>query len=324
MYPSAPPNDVSERSHSGAIKLSIAAVERDTGLSKDTLRVWERRYGFPTPQRDGAGERAYTIDQVEKLRLVKRLLDAGHRPGRIVPLPFTELLSLSEQTVDQPVRSVEVALGSAELLHNLALIRAHNVPALRAELQRLLARFGVPRFVTEVVAPLNVAVGDAWIRGQMEIFEEHAYIETVQNVLRQAIVAIPPVPKGALGPKVLLTTFPGEQHGVGLLMAEAVMAAEGCDCVSLGIQTPLWDIVLAAKAHRCDIVALSFTACMNPNQIIDGLVELRGKLPESVGIWAGGSAPALHRRGVPGVHAMGSLEALPQALQAWRETAAQR
>ena len=27
--------------------LSIAAVERETGLGKDTLRAWERRYGFP-------------------------------------------------------------------------------------------------------------------------------------------------------------------------------------------------------------------------------------------------------------------------------------
>ena len=35
---------------------SIAAVERDTGLSKDTLRVWERRYGFPRPARDAAGQ----------------------------------------------------------------------------------------------------------------------------------------------------------------------------------------------------------------------------------------------------------------------------
>jgi hypothetical protein len=25
----------------------ISAVERETGLSKDTLRMWERRYGFP-------------------------------------------------------------------------------------------------------------------------------------------------------------------------------------------------------------------------------------------------------------------------------------
>ena len=61
---------VSDRSRLLAITLSIAAVERDTGLSKDTLRVWERRYGFPLPGRDGIGERAYTLEQVEKLRVI--------------------------------------------------------------------------------------------------------------------------------------------------------------------------------------------------------------------------------------------------------------
>ena len=39
--------------------LSISQVERDTGLSKDTLRMWERRYGFPQPSRDEFGERLY-------------------------------------------------------------------------------------------------------------------------------------------------------------------------------------------------------------------------------------------------------------------------
>ena len=57
------------------ILFNISAVERDTGLSKDTLRIWERRYNFPRPLRDEHGDRAYTRGQVEKLRLIKRLLD---------------------------------------------------------------------------------------------------------------------------------------------------------------------------------------------------------------------------------------------------------
>ena len=62
--------------------LNIAAVERETGLSKDVLRKWEIRYGFPAPQRDSLGERAYPADQVNRLRLIKRLMDAGMRPSR--------------------------------------------------------------------------------------------------------------------------------------------------------------------------------------------------------------------------------------------------
>ncbi|MGA0089539.1 MAG: MerR family transcriptional regulator, partial [Burkholderiaceae bacterium] len=78
------------------IHLSIAAVERDTGLSKDTLRVWERRYGFPNPERDHFGERIYSIDQVDRLRAIRRLMDAGYRPGKIIGLSLEDLQALAE------------------------------------------------------------------------------------------------------------------------------------------------------------------------------------------------------------------------------------
>ena len=309
---------MNERSAAPAVTLSIAAVERDTGLSKDTLRVWERRYGFPTPGRDGTGERAYTLLQVEKLRTIKRLLDAGHRPGRIVPLPLQQLRELSEQTVEQPRRGSPTVLASDDIRALIELIRGHEASALRAGLNRLLSRHGVARFVLEVAAPMNLAVGDAWIRGQLEVFEEHLYTECMQGVLRGAIAAIPE-PSAADATRVLLTTFPGEPHGLGLLMAEALLALEGCRCLSLGVQTPLWDIVLAAAACRSDIVALSFTGCMGPNPIADGLLELRSKLPARVAVWAGGSAPVLHRRALPGVQALATLDELQSALRQWRE-----
>jgi DNA-binding transcriptional MerR regulator len=301
-----------------ALTLSIAAVERDTGLSKDTLRVWERRYGFPTPGRDAIGERAYPLDQVEKLRVVKRLMDAGHRPGRIVTLPYDELQHLSASTVDQPGRNVtEAALGSDDVREVLRLVRAHDLRGLRHRMRLALARFGVARFVTEVVAPLNSAVGDAWLRGQMEVFEEHFFTEVVQMMLRAAISSVPER-DDVQRPVVLLSTFPGEPHGLGLLMAEALLALEGCSCVSLGVQAPLWDIVLAASSFDADIVALGFTGCLNPNQVFDGLTEIRAKLPPTTLIWAGGSAPVLHRRRVEGVEPIASLDSVVMHVQRWR------
>ncbi len=309
---------MNDRSPALPITLSIAAVERDTGLSKDTLRVWERRYGFPLPQRDASGERAYTLDQVEKLRLIKRLMEAGHRPGRIVALDVAELQLLSDQ-IAEPAPRGRPAARLADLGGHIELLRRHDARALRAELTRLLLALGLGRFVTEVVAPLNTAIGDAWLRGQLEIFEEHLYTETVQIVLRQALAALPPGTDD--GPAVLLTTFPGEPHGLGLLMAEAMLSLEGCHCTSLGVQTPLWDIVLAARAHRTNVVALSFTGCVNPNQVFDGLVELRAKLPAEVEIWAGGSAPVLHRRRVDGVRPLATLDEVVPEVERWRAAA---
>ena len=112
--------------------MSIAAVERDTGIGKDTLRIWERRYGFPTPDRDGFGERSYPLEQVEKLRVIKRLLDQGHRPGRIVALPMETLLRLSQgQTGSSQKLSMESG-SETELRDFLDCVLHHDADARRA------------------------------------------------------------------------------------------------------------------------------------------------------------------------------------------------
>jgi len=296
--------------------LSIAAVERDTGLSKDTLRVWERRYGYPVPERDALGERAYPLEQVEKLRIVKRLLDGGHRPGRVVKLTMAELQRMSEAMPDSR-RDPAVLAPALDLQGYLAVVRGHDVGGLRRMLSQALVRVGMARFISEVVSPLNTLIGESWMRGQLEIFEEHAYTESIQVVLRQAIAT---VPESAAPdrPRVLLGTLPGEPHGLGLLMAEAMLSVDGARCISLGVQTPVWDLVLATRAYACDVVALSFTGCMNPNTVIAGLAELRSKLPAAVEIWAGGMAPVLHRRPVAGVHALATFDDLTVRLGLWR------
>lgn len=302
------------------LTLSIAAVERDTGLTKDTLRVWERRYGFPQPERDGVGERAYPLEQVEKLRIVKRLMDHGHRPGRLVPMSMDELQRLSASTLDSP-QSVAKGAFPPDLKPYVALMRSHDLDALRRQLMLAQMRVGLSRFILEVVLPLNTMVGDAWMRGQLDIHEEHAYIECLHGVLRLALGSVPE-PAACDRPRVLLTTFPGEPHGLGLLLAECLFALDGARCVSLGVQTPVWDISRAAAAYRCDIVALGFSGCMNPNQVVDGLQELRSKLAPSVELWVGGAAPVLHRRSVEGVTALGLLSDIHTELERWRHGSA--
>ena len=309
-------NDAVPDSAGGAF--GIAAVERDTGLSKDTLRVWERRYRFPLPARDPSGERVYSRQDVEKLRVLKRLLDQGHRPGKVIGLAMEQLERLADSAAPHAARRAEVARLHGGLDVYLDLIRQHRVEELRRQLSQSLLRIGLARFVSEAVSPLNELVGDAWARGRLEIYEEHLYTESIQVVLRNAISSIPR--PGSRPPVVLLTTFPQESHGLGLLMAEAFFALEGCRCVSLGVQTPLLDIVRAAAVQRVDIAALSFSEALNPNQVIDGIVELRSKLPPVTAIWVGGSCSALVRRVPADVLALRSLNDIPPALATWRST----
>ncbi|MGS0754846.1 MerR family transcriptional regulator [Roseateles sp. GG27B] len=301
----------------------IAAVERDLGISKDTLRVWERRYGFPAPLRDAAGERVYPAEQVQRLRLLKRLLDSGHRPGRVVPADIDLLALLA--LPPEPQKAAAAKQGSSsvaaeELERYLDLLRAHDVEGLRRALSQALLRMGLGPCVMNLMAPLTTQVGACWMRGELEIFEEHVYTESLQQVLRQAVQAIPPLAL-AERPRVLLTTLVGESHGLGLLMVEAMLTLEGCQCLSLGVQTPVDELARAAVAHRADIVALSFSGYLSAAVVQRGLTDLRALLDPGIDLWAGGRASSLQRRaGMSGVSCIIELVDVASAVARWRAT----
>lgn len=287
--------------------LSISAVERDTGLSKDVLRMWERRYEFPHPQRDRHGERIYPPDQVTKLRAIKRLMDRGFRPGKIIALSLDDLNALGSSAASRDGHDAEI-----EAI--LELVRAHQLPELRQRLTQMLMRQGLQRFVIDTVAPLTMAVGEAWVRGDFAVFEEHLYTEQIQGVLRNAIAS---AQAHSRSPRILLTSFPSEQHHLGLLMVEALLVVEGATCIPLGTETPATEIVRAVAAHRVDVVALSFSAAYPERQAASGLRELRASLPREVDIWAGGSCVRRMRRAIDGVELVRALDQIGQLIGRW-------
>jgi MerR family transcriptional regulator, light-induced transcriptional regulator len=166
---------------------TIADVERDTGLSKDTLRVWERRYGFPTPERDALGERQYDDTQLLRLRHIRRLLDAGHRPGGVVALPLEQLLQLGKQAVGKQVRtpivqptaarpgSVSAPAPTPTAGHALAapvdhwmqLLRQHQTHELRQAMHQYLLMHGLAVLIRDGVTAMNARVGQSWLDGQL-------------------------------------------------------------------------------------------------------------------------------------------------------------
>ena len=294
-----------------ASHLAISAVERDTGLSKDVLRVWERRYGFPVPERDANGERLYPLPQVERLRAIKRLMDSGHRPGKLLSLSESELDTLSSRQ-NRPRRGDE----SGDLQRQvIELIAGHDLAGLRQCLSLWLMKQGLQEFVVETVAPLNRAVTEAWMRGELEVFEERAYSELLQVLLRSAM--LPSINRSNV-PRFVLATLPNEVNALGLLMMEALLAPEGVLCISLGTQVPIPEIAAAAKAFDADIVTLAFSASFSSKQAVASLESIRSVIPDSTAIWVGGELIRRLRRDIPGVTPTGSLADMLAALRQWR------
>ena len=291
--------------------MSIAAVERDCGLPKDTLRAWERRYGFPKPLRDRHDERLYPADQVATLRLIRRLVEAGHRPGKVVGRSDEDLAELLKHFgVPDP------KLVGSDAQKVLEILRKFDAVGLREVLNAMVLRVGLGAFVADIAPGMIAAVGAAWSCGDLQIHQEHLFTEQFTTVLRSAINAAQGAGQPRRGPRVLLSTIPQEPHALGLLMAEAMFTLEGCLCVSLGVQTPIPEIAAATRAYHADVLALSFSSIIPASQSTTALADLRAILPETVEIWAGGACSGL--RPGPSVSVLSALSAINPAVSAWR------
>ena len=294
------------------VLLTIAQVSAETGIAKEVLRKWETRYGFPLPIRDDNGNRVYSAEQLERLRLIRRLLNEGFRPARVVGLEeaaLSELLSARPAWETPPVETQKVN-------EVLAWLRSRDPALLREKLRGELAARGLHSFVVEIMPVMNQRVGDAWENGQIAIRDEHLYTEIVQGLVREALAAAIH-PQGS--PRILLTTPPGEAHGLGILMLEAVMSLDGACCISLGPQSPLDEIVSAAADFQADIVALSFSLAFPRKQISPVLRELRSRLPATVKLWAGGAGTLGMDRVPRGATLLASLSDAGEMLSSWRK-----
>lgn len=319
----------------------IAAVERETGLSKDTLRMWERRYGFPTPERDAKGERSYSDEDLARLRHLHRLVQTGHRPGAVVPLDEPALARLLASVPGAPAAPGLATMPSAPVAHAAAAVAVapvaafspaggsaaavavancmrciaqHDAAGLREQLSRAVLAMGLQACVLHLVAPLTQQVGQAWAEGRFAVYEEHFYTECVTGVLRAAIASVPRPDASAPCLRVLLTTTPREQHALGLLMLEALLALHGCACLPLGTEMPIAGIARAAQLFRSDIVALSFSGMLPAHRVRADLAELRRQLPPGIEVWAGGQGARARRGAMAGVTLFTQLEEVGPAL----------
>ena len=309
---------------------TISDVERETGLGKDTLRVWERRYGFPKPLRNGSSDRIYGRDQVHKLQLIKRLLDAGERPGKVVALEAQTLQDmLSAKSANAPEAGKSLAgnkvmgrVTTPELEEPwVQWLADDETLQIKQALQQKILRHGLGQVVGSTIAPLCQRIGEAWMQGQISVYQEHLFTEILQGVLRDAITSIDGAMNiGSRSPRVLLTTTPNEMHGLGLLMAESHFALESCERYVLGTSTPLSDTLEAVRRLRIDILALSFSAYASRNDVVDSLRLLRAQIDPGVEIWVGGAgAKACAKRLPEGVFLLNRPSDVSDQVKAWRE-----
>ncbi len=74
----------------------IGAVSRITNIPVDTLRIWERRYSVVVPFRSENSDRLYQTEDINRLTLLKMLVDRGHSIGSVARLENDKLIDRLE------------------------------------------------------------------------------------------------------------------------------------------------------------------------------------------------------------------------------------
>ena len=266
--------------------LSIGALSRASGVPIITLRTWERRYGYPRPERTGSGHRAYVPASVPRLRRIADALEQGHRAGQVVGASDAELAQLLGCCA-APLAGGGSSRPPADASIDsfLPLARAFDARTLVSRLRTDWHRLGPVRFVRDVVAPLLAGIGHAWERGDLDIHHEHFVSEKIGDLLRELRT---PLEEHARGPLVLLATLPGERHALGLHMTALLMASTGWRVCFLGPEVPIPLFDQMARDLDARAVGIGLSASAAAKQRRTWIQQLRSALPKRVVVLVGG------------------------------------
>jgi DNA-binding transcriptional MerR regulator len=268
------------------------AVARMLGMPVATLRIWERRYALSQPALSPSGQRLYSDADVQRLALVKRLVDLGHAIGSLAPLDMAQL---------QHVATTHAQL-SAELPDAVSALPAPPArawrlavigPALAQRLQRpaLLRRLGRP---VQIVGPFDnvIQAAAALQRSDLDallVHEPQMHKDWLANMnaIAPALADVPKAVLYAFAPDAVCEAL--ATAGASLLrepqpdaalaqwlhsVAQASVAAQAVASPTTPVPQPMpprrWDdAALAEFADRPSKIA-----CECPRHVAELLVQL--------------------------------------------------
>jgi MerR family transcriptional regulator, light-induced transcriptional regulator len=290
--------------------LSIGALARLSGIPVETLRNWERRYGFPQPARLDSGHRRYAWHVAARLKQIKQVLDLGYRPSFAVVADEGNLGEILAGRAAAPPDAGAEADGAegysacaAQVDGWLACTGAFDAAGLELSVRSAWTHCGADEFITHLAVPFLRAVGARWEDGTYTVAHEHFASGVLETFLGQQWR---PLAQTARGPKVVLANLEGEHHTLGLHMAAVFLAIAGFKILFLGPSTPRRDIVAAASLSGCLAAIIGSSSAADPAHLADELAALRAELAAPIIVLVGG-ARATPR--VQGVVAMESLDA---------------
>jgi len=301
-----------------------------TGVTPDTLRKWEERYGILTPTRLPNGYRGYTWHDIALIRWLQVQLAGGSRISLVAEEARNRLNAGWNPEFEPPVESTEVVAKDRPILEEWrakllnSLIRTQTDSA-RQHLDTIFSLYEVETVLTKILDPILKEIGRLWEKGEISEYQEH--FSSV--IIRDRLSAFRAQMRSGQGPTLITACLPGELHEIGALIVSILAVRRGFHVIHLSgspspqglcraiaelnphaicLSVSTKEALSAGLPHLTPIAATALQAKGNPQVLVGGrAIAMADSLPVIPGITfvRSGAAQALdvlgsERRPQPG------------------------
>ncbi len=231
---------------------NVKAVVRQTGVSADTLRAWERRYGVPSPPRTESGYRLYSERDVAIIRWLKAKTEGGVSIAQAVRL----LQALSAQAMDEPLAAEGASPASHDRLREAFIAAAMAFDEARADriLNEAFAILSIEDVCLHLIQPVLVQLGEQWRAGEINISVEHFATSLLRRRLSALMTVMPPANRAG---RIVSACAPGEYHELGILIVSLFLRRRGYEVIYLGQNIGLARLREMLEQVQPDLILLS-------------------------------------------------------------------
>lgn len=257
------------------MKFTIETVSKMTGIPAPSLRNWEKRYGFPNPDRTSGGHRFYTATDVEFLKKTVHWIEEGqslNEIARIYRQEYTlqESLSLNSSLV------VDDVSYRTQLIYE-ALLKFDQMATLQ-HYATLSAKLSVEQLFDRVFETILKRLSQDLASGKVSLAQEHFASAFIRLKLSTFLsLDFPPTQT----PKVLAATLAEELNEAGLMLLAAHLKFRGYPVFYFGTELPVEDLKSAIKEIKPDVVCAAYASIENLTRDLKTLSQL--KVPICIG-----------------------------------------
>jgi DNA-binding transcriptional MerR regulator len=263
-------------------KYNIKAVSKMLGIQAGTIRAWERRYSIVQPERNDAGHRLYSDEQVYTLKWLVNKVNQGFTISQAVDVAQNgDLYSdAAPPAAGQTNRASEL---SNELLDALLSFQERKANDL---LSQAFSMYNLEKVIIDILGTLLVRVGHLWEEQKITVAHEHYTSSFLRMKIGQLMQWLPSDPHL---PRIIVGCGLDEEHELGLLMFTLFLRRRGFEVVYLGQGIPEHDFECVINEIEPKMVLFSCTLVSPANQTLHWVKKLQGKFPNTA-FGVGGSA----------------------------------